>query len=85
MPTIYTEVEVDIVDILQDLSKRDKQELLEELLGDLGLDLTRLENRHTMSDTMSDTNIALDKIAKNEILLTDAEEEYIKQLASRFL
>jgi hypothetical protein len=81
MPTIYTEVEVDIVDILQDLSKRDKQELLEELLGDLGLDLTRLENRQTMSDT----NIALDKIAKNEILLTDAEEEYIKQLASRFL
>ena len=74
----YVSVDVDIDDVLWEMSKRDKQILVDELYSD-GYIPTPLVDRHT-----DDFSNACRKLMGQAWRLTREEEEFIINISKRF-
>ncbi len=84
MPTFYQEAEIDISieEFVDQLSDWELEELKDRINDALDVNVTKNIGDRIAND---ETNIALDKLARNLSLLTVEEEDYIKKLAERFL
>jgi len=84
MPTFYQETEIDISieEFVDQLSDWELEELKDRINDALDVNVTKNIGDRIAND---ETNIALDKLARNLSLLTVEEEDYIKKLAERFL
>lgn len=77
----YISVDVDIDDIIWDMSSKDKQQLVDDLYED-GYTPTALDKRK--KSTNFDFDDACEALVGNSWRLTKEEEEYIIKIAKRF-
>ncbi len=84
MPTFikYAEIDISIEEFVDQLSDWELEELKDHINDALDANVTKNIGNTIAND---ETNIALDKLARNLSLLTVEEEDYIKNLAERFL
>jgi hypothetical protein len=76
-------VNVDIDDLLWDLSDREKQYVVDELHAD-GFLPTEIEKKQNLSASNDDFEESLDKLKGKCYLLTLEEEQTINNIAKRF-
>ena len=77
----YISVDVDIDDILDSMSSRDKQKLAEELYDDGYVQKGAAKKEAELND---DFSLACEKLIGQSWRLTREEEEYIINLSKRF-
>jgi len=81
MPYIYTEVDIDVDEFVDNCSHREKEELIKALKqGDLW-EATDSENLSLMEIEWNET---LTKLANARLQLSNEEEDIIKKIANKF-
>jgi len=79
----YVSIDVDIDDVLFNMSSREKQQLVDDLYED-GYVPTKVEKEEASSITEGFYLDAIDKLRKNYHQLTSKEEQTIINISKRF-